>query len=129
MSPKIRQTAYVLGTIATSVVTLLALWRGIDTQTASALTNALTGLLGLLGIGASATAGVVLSKQRKEGVLDELQSPVDQAISAINATVAQVQSASADLDRVKVAVSDVFGSLPIVGPLAQQVIRQVDIRQ
>ena len=127
LSPKIRQTAYILGTVATSVVTLLALWRGIDTHTATALGNAITGLLGLLGVGASATAGVVLSRQRKEGVL-EAQSPVDQAITAINATVAQVQSASADLDRVKVAVSDVFGSLPVVGPLAQQVIKSVDMR-
>jgi uncharacterized membrane protein len=125
--PKIRQTAYLLGTIATSAVTMLALWRGIDTNTATALGNAITGLLGLLGVGASATAGVVLSRQRKEGVLDA-QSPVDQAISAINATVAQVQSASADLDRVKTAVSDVFGSLPVVGPLAQQVIKSVDMR-
>lgn len=125
--PKIRQTAYLLGSIATSAVTMLALWRGIDTQTATALGNAITGLLGLLGVGASATAGVVLSRQRKEGVLDA-QSPVDQAISAINATVAQVQSASADLDRVKTAVSDVFGNLPVVGPLAQQVIRSVDPR-
>jgi hypothetical protein len=126
MSPKIRQTAYILGTVATSVVTLLALWRGIDTNTATALGNAITGLLGLLGVGASATAGVVLSRQRKEGVVDA--SPVDQAISAINATVAQVQSASADLDRVKNAVSDVFGNLPVVGPLAQQVIKSVEIR-
>lgn len=125
--PKIRQSAYLVGTIATSAVTLLALWRGIDTATATALGNAITGLLGLLGVGASATAGVVLSRQRKEGVLDA-QSSVDQAISAINATVAQVQSASADLDRVKNAVSDVFGSLPIVGPLAQQVMRSVDPR-
>lgn len=126
MSPKIRQTAYTLGTIATSVVTLLALWRGIDTHTATALGNAITAVLGLLGVGATATAGVVLSKQRKEGTL-ESQSPVDQAISAIQATVDQVTSASADLDRVKTAVSDVFGSLPVVGPLAQQVIRSAKL--
>lgn len=127
MSPKIRQTAYILGTVATSVVTLLALWRGIDTNTATALGNTITGLLGLLGVGASATAGVVLSRQRKDGTLEH-SSPVDQAISAIQATVDQVNSASADLDRVKNAVSDVFGSLPVVGPLAQQVITSVDMR-
>jgi hypothetical protein len=127
MSPKIRQTAYILGTVATSVVTLLALWRGIDTNTATALGNTITGLLGLLGVGASATAGVVLSRQRKDGTLEH-QSPVDQAITAIQATVDQVNSASADLDRVKNAVSDVFGSLPVVGPLAQQVIKSVDMR-
>ena len=126
MSPRIRQTAYTLGTIATSVVTLLALWRGIDTHTATALGNTITGLLGLLGVGATATAGVVLSKQRKEGTL-ETQSPVDQAISAIQATVDQVNSATSDLDRVKNAVSDVVGSLPVVGPLAQQVIRSVNL--
>ena len=126
MSPRIRQTAYTLGTIATSVVTLLALWRGIDTHTATALGNTITGLLGLLGVGATAPAGVVLSKQRKEGTL-ETQSPVDQAISAIQATVDQVNSATSDLDRVKNAVSDVVGSLPVVGPLAQQVIRSVNL--
>lgn len=126
MTPKIRQSAYLLGTVATSVVTLLALWRGIDSHTASALTNALTALLGLLGVGASATAGVVLSKQRKDGTLESL-SPVDQAISAIQATVDQVNSATSDLDRVKNAVSDVFGTLPVVGPLAQQVIRSVKL--
>ena len=127
MSPKIRQTAYLLGTVATSLVTMLALWRGIDTNTATALGNAITGLLGLLGVGASATAGVVLSRQRKEGVLDAV-SPVDQAISAIQATVDQVNSATSDLDRVKSAVNDVLGSLPVVGPLAQQVIKSVGMR-
>lgn len=126
MTPKIRQSAYLLGSVATSLVTLLALWRGIDTHTATAMTTALTGLLGLLGVGASATAGVVLSKQRKDGTLETL-SPVDQAISAIQATVDQVNSATSDLDRVKNAVSDVFGTLPVVGPLAQQVIRSVKL--
>ena len=126
MTPRIRQTAYVLGTMATGVVTLLALWRGIDTHTATALGNTITALLGLLGIGATATAGVVVSKQRKDGTLETL-SPVDQAISAIQATVDQVNSATSDLDRVKIAVSDVFGTLPVVGPLAQQVIRSVKL--
>ena len=126
MTPRIRQTAYVLGTMATGVVTLLALWRGIDTHTATALGNTITALLGLLGIGATATAGVVVSKQRKDGTL-ATQSPVDQAISAIQATVDQVNSATSDLDRVKNAVSDVFGTLPVVGPLAQQVIRSVKL--
>ena len=88
----------------------------------------LAGIGGLLGATGPALAGRKLQEQRKDGTLEH-PSPVDQAISAIQATVDQVQSASADLDRVKDAVSNVFGSLPIVGPLAQQVIRQVDIRQ
>jgi len=46
MTPKIRQTLYLLGTMATSVVTLLAVWRGIDSSTATALGNTITALLG-----------------------------------------------------------------------------------
>ena len=126
MTPRIRQTLYQLGLIATSGVTIAAIWHGIDGGTATALGNAITAVLGMLGVGATATAGAAVTKQRKDGTLDHL-SPVEQAINGIQATVDQVNAASADLDRVKTAVSDVLGTVPVVGPLAQQVIASVKL--
>lgn len=126
-NPRIRQTAYGLGTIATTVVTILALWHGIDGGTATALGNAITAILGLLGVGATATAGVVVSKQRKEGTLDFSGSPEQQAVDAINAVSAQAQAATAALDKVKAAASDVLPTIPVFGPLAKQVIDSVKL--
>ncbi|HPX38684.1 MAG TPA: hypothetical protein PLH92_19110 [Mycobacterium sp.] len=126
-NPRIRQTAYGLGTIATTVVTILALWHGIDGGTATALGNAITAILGLLGVGATATAGVVVSKQRKEGALDFSGSPEQQAVDAINAVSAQAQAATAALDKVKAAASDVLSTIPVFGPLAKQVIDSVKL--
>ena len=126
-NPRIRQTAYGLGTIATTVVTILALWHGIDGGTATALGNAITAILGLLGVGATATAGVVVSKQRKEGTLDFSGSPEQQAVDAINAVSAQAQAATAALDKIKAAASDVLPTIPVFGPLAKQVIDSVKL--
>lgn len=127
MSPKIRQTAYGLGTIATTLVTILALWHGIDGTTATALGNAITALLGLLGIGATATASVVVNKQRKEGTLDFTGTPAQQAVDAIVAVNNQAQAAVSDLDKVKAAMSGLAGAIPVFGPLAQQVIASVKV--
>lgn len=127
MTPKIRQTLYLLGTMATSVVTLLAVWRGIDSSTATALGNTITAVLGLLGVGATATAGAVVAKQRAEGTLDFTGTAAQQAVEAIGAVTAQAQAAVSDLDKVKAAAADLAGSLPVVGPLAQQVIDSVTL--
>ena len=127
MSPKIRQTAYGLGTIATTLVTILALWHGIDGGTATALGNAITALLGLRGVGATATASVVVNKQRKEGTLDFTGTPAQQAVDAIVAVNNQAQAAVSDLDKVKAAMSGLAGAIPVFGPLAQQVIASVKV--
>lgn len=127
MSPKIRQTAYGLGTIATTVVTLLALWHGIDGTTATAVGNAITALLGLLGIGATATAGVVVAKQRREGTLDFTGTPAEQAVDAIAAVAAQAESTATDREKIMAAAGALAGSIPVVGPLARQVIDSVKL--
>ena len=127
MTPKIRQTLYLLGTMATSTVTLLAVWRGIDSNTATALGNTITALLGLLGVGATATAGAVVAQQRSEGTLDFTGTAAQQAVEAIGAVTAQAQAAVSDLDKVKAAAADLAGSLPVVGPLARQVIDSVTL--
>lgn len=126
MGPKARQTTYAIGTIATSVITLAALWRGISGETAGTLTTMVNALLGLLGATATATATVAVTRQQKNGAFDEV-SPVEQVIRGVEATVQQVNTATTDFERMKDAVSGVFKDIPVVGPLAQQVIDSVKL--
>ncbi len=127
LPPKIAQTIYQIGLIASSAVTVAAIWHGIDGGTATSLGNAITALLGLLGVGATATANVRVGAQRKDGTLDFTGPAAQQAVDAINAVTAQAQAAASDLDKVKAAAADLAGSLPVVGPLAQQVIDSVTL--
>lgn len=124
MTPKIRQTLYLAGTVATSLVTLLAVWRGIDSHTATALGNTITAVLGLLGVGATATAGAVVAKQCTDGTLDFTGPAAQQAVDAIAVVNAQAVTATADRERVLGALGDIAAAtVPVVGSLAQQVIR------
>jgi len=127
LPPKIAQTIYQIGLIASSAVTVAAIWHGIDGGTATSLGNAITALLGLLGVGATATANVRVGAQRKDGTLDFTGTAAQQAVEAIGAVTAQAQAAASDLDRVKAAAADLAGGLPVVGPLAQQVIDSVTL--
>ena len=127
LPPKIAQTIYQIGLIASSAVTVAAIWHGIDGGTATSLGNAITALLGLLGVGATATANVRVGAQRKDGTLDFTGTAAQQAVEAIGAVTAQAQAAASDLDRVKAAAADLAGSLPVVGPLARQVIDSVTL--
>lgn len=127
LPPKIAQTIYQVGLIASSAVTVAAIWHGIDGGTATSLGNAITALLGLLGVGATATANVRVGAQRKDGTLDFTGTAAQQAVEAIGAVTAQAQAAVSDLDKVKAAAADLAGSVPVVGPLAQQVIDSVTL--
>lgn len=121
MSPKARQSTYLIGTIATSVVTLLALWTGVSGEVTSSIVTLITAVCGLLGAGATVTATAAVTRQQKQGAFDEV-SPVEQVINGIQATVDQINNATNDFERVKDAVSGVLRDVPVVGPLAQQVI-------
>lgn len=121
MSPKARQSTYLIGTIATSVVTLLALWTGMSGEVTSSIVTLITAVCGLLGAGATVTATAAVTRQQKQGAFDHV-SPVDQVINGIQATVEQVKNATNDFERVKTAASGVLRDVPVVGPLAQQVI-------
>ena len=125
MTPKIRQTLYLAGTVATSLVTLAAVWHGIDGGTATALGNTITAVLGLLGVGATGVAGAVVTKQRADGTLDFTGPAAKQAVDAIAVVNAQAVTATADRERVLGALGDIAAvTVPVVvGSLAQQVIR------
>lgn len=121
MTPKIRQSLYAIGTVASGVLALLSVWRFIDPSTASTINASLAGLLSLLGAGAAGTAAVITGKQINNGTFDQ-PSPADQVIDGINAVLAQAESAKSDVERVKDAVSSVIKDVPVLGPLAQQAL-------
>lgn len=127
LSPRTAQTIYNFGLIATSMVTIASLWKAIDGGTATALSTAITAVLGLLGVGATATGSIRVAAQRKDGTLDFTGTPAQQAVDAITAVNAQAQTAVSDLDKVKAAMSGLAGAIPVFGPLAQQVIASVKV--
>lgn len=127
MGPRSRQTVYYLGTIVSSALGIALLFHGVSSGAADSINQIVAGLVALLGGAApAATAARAITKQRQDGAFDSA-SPADQAIDGINQAVAQVQNAASDLNRIKDAASDVLGQLPVIGPLAQQVIDSVKI--
>lgn len=125
MSPKIRQSIYGIGVLATGLLSLLSVWKVIDPTTASTINASVSGLLSLLGAGAAGTAAVVLGKQRKEGTLDFQGSAADQAVAAIQATVAAATESASELQKVKDAVGGVIRDIPVLGPIGAQIFNDI----
>jgi len=128
MSPRIRQSVYFLGTIVSGILGIALLFHGVSADAAGNINSMSAGLVALLGGSApAALAAHNVSKQRADGTLDFTGTPAEQAIAAIQATAQAAAAATNNLDKVKNAVSDVFGTIPVVGPLAQQVINAVKL--
>ncbi|QBP31397.1 holin [Mycobacterium phage Miramae] len=129
MSPKVRESLYYVGTIIPALLGLGMIWGGIDAGAADSIGDIITGALALLGATAPATAAVKVNKQRKDGTLEPL-APVEQVVNGVQAVIAAQQSAQAELDRVKDAVTGAIGIIPGVlpqlGPLAQQAVDAVN---
>jgi len=121
MSPRIRQSVYYIGTILTSVIGVALLWGGISAGVANSATQLLGGVIALLGGAAPALAAKTVTKQINDGHFDST-SPVDQVISGLNAVIAAKDSAAADVNKVRDAVSSVIRDVPVLGPLAQQAL-------
>lgn len=121
MNSKIRQSIYIGGTIVTGILSLAMIWGGLDSDTATSLTQAIAGVVTLLGgTAVTATAATMTGKQRRDGTLDT--TPVDQVLGGLSAIADAKAQAAADYDRVTQAATDVLGQVPVIGPLAQQVI-------
>ncbi len=121
MTPKIRQSVYLLGTVLSSLIGVIMLWGGIDSGAAEHINEIITGLVALLGAGAPAIAASTVNKQRKDGTLDSV-TPADAVISGVQAVIDAKTQAEAEIDRVKNAVSDITGASG-VGSLVEQVIK------
>lgn len=124
-NPKARLTVYQIGKIASSVIALLAIWKVVDGGTANLILNALEGVLGLMGVVVSGVAATAVSRQIDDHTLDFSGSHAEQAVDAINAVAAQPQVPASDRERILAAAGQLAGSVPVIGPLAQQVINSV----
>ena len=124
-NPKARLTVYQIGKIASSVIALLAVWKVVDGGTANLILNAVEGVLGLMGIVVSGVAATAVSNQMNDYTLDFSGPPVQQAVDAINAVAAESQTPASDRERILAAAGTLAGAIPVVGPLAQQVIDSV----
>lgn len=124
MGPKARQTLYLGGTIVTGIIGIALLWGGIDSTTANSVNQIVGGLGVLLGGTSSAVAAAKTGQQRKDGTFDQL-SPADAIINALPAVLDAKAQAEADIQRVTEAARDALGQVPVVGPLAEQVIASV----
>lgn len=121
-NPKSRKIVYIVGVIASSILTILSALNLLDPAAAGSLSGALTTILGMLGVGATATATAAVTRQQKNGTFDPV-NPVDQVVNGIQAAIQQAQSAADDLERVKAATAEAMkAGVDIVGPLADQII-------
>lgn len=128
MTPRVRQTIYRLGTVASGVLGIALIWGGISQGTADHINTVLAGLVALLSGGAPAVAARTVKEQAKSGAFDSV--PVaEQAITAIQATIEQAITAQADVQRVAEAVSSAVAGSPVgpvvaaAGGVVEQVIR------
>lgn len=126
-APKIRQTIYAIGTIATALLGILSLWKVVDPATASVVNAGLAGILSLLGAGAAGTAVVAVNKQRHDGTFDTPPeaSPADMVVGGIQAVLEAKKNAERELNRVQDAISGAIEDIPVLGPLATQVLDQL----
>lgn len=117
MTPQVRQWIYTAAAIATAIIPILVAYKVIDSSAAGAWVN-FVGVLGALGSGGAATAAVMTAKQRHDGTLNFTGTAAEQAVAAIQATVAQASTAADELVRVKDAVSQVLNTTPELAPSA-----------
>lgn len=124
MGPKLRQTVYYLGTIVSGALGIALLFHGVSADAAGNINSMVAGLIALLGGSApAAVAAHTITKQRADGAFNN--SPVDQVTNGIQAVIQASTAAASDVERVKAVVSDALGQVPVLGPLAQQIINTV----
>lgn len=120
---KVRQYFYLVSGAIAGIIPILVALGGLSSDKAQSITELITMIGSLLGGGAAATAGVILSKQRKGGVLDS--SPVDLVIDNIPVVVKKASDAAADLDRLRSATADALGNLPLYGDEAARIVNSL----
>ena len=120
MSPKLRETLYYLGTLVPGALGIALIWGGIDAGAANSIGDILAGALNLIGAVAPATAAVKVNQQRKDGTLTA--SPVEQVAKGVEQVLAAKQTAEAEVEKVKRALETAINGVPVLGPLANQLI-------
>ena len=123
MSPKARQSLYLIGTAVPAVLGLLVMWSGVSQEGADNMAQVLTGLLTLAGASAPATAAAVVRKQNKQGAFET--SPMENVVTGVTQVVEAQQKADQEVERVKNLLSEAVSSVPMLGPMATTVIDDI----
>lgn len=123
MSPKARETLYLIGTMIPAIVGILVMWTGVSQEGADNLAQVVTGLITLVGAGAPATAAAVVRKQNKQGTFQT--SPMENVITGVGQVVEAQKKADQEVERVKDLLSDAVASVPMLGPAASNAIREL----
>jgi len=110
---------YSVGTIAKAFMAFVTAFGG---AAATSVPHDALGWVGCVGAGLVAFAAVFATPNKSDQ-----PAPADAAITAIQATVAQAQSAVSEVERIKNAASDALNTVPVVGPLASAVINSVKL--
>lgn len=128
MSPKVRQLLYTFGVVVFAALTVLSTFKVIDPDTATSVSAALTSFLGLFGVTVAGTAAYNTTKQIKDGSFDPTPevSPADSVVSGVQAVLEAKQNAERELQRVQEAITGVIDDIPVLGPLATQVLDQLN---
>jgi len=126
-APKVRQTIYAVGTMATALLGVLSLWQIIDPNTASVVNAGLAGVLSLLGAGAAGTAVVAVNKQRHDGTFDPAPEvdPAQVVVNGVKAALEAKDTADRELARIQEAITGAIENVPVLGPLASEVLERV----
>jgi hypothetical protein len=122
---KLRVYFYLFSGLVASVVPILLATGVLSAERGNNLIAVVGSIGSLIGAGAAGTAGTILSKQRKDPSIAIGTSAADAVISNIPVVVAQVQKAQSDLDKVRDAVSSAVNQVPVLGPLASQVLNSL----
>ena len=107
---KVRQWWYLIAGAIAALIPILVQLGVIGSETAKSSGFVLESLGSLIGGGAALTAGAVLSKQRKNGTVD--QSPIDLVINNIPVVYEQALRAEANVKKMQSVANDVLGGLP-----------------
>ena len=123
MSVKFRETLYLIGAIVPALLGLIVLYGGITQGAADNFAQVVTGLITMMGATAPATAAVMTRKQVKEGVLDA--SPMETVITGVTQVVEAQKKADDEIERVKAILQEAVGGMPVLGPIASDIVDDI----
>ena len=117
LTPGVRQAIYTLTALASALIPILVTLHVINGGLGTSLLN-LVAVLGGLGAAGATTAAVYTSKQRQDGTFAFNGSSAEQAVAAIQATVAQANSVAVDLNTIVHAldVHPAVAPIPVAPP-------------
>lgn len=107
---KVRQWWYLIAGAIAALIPILVQIGVIGTDQARSGGVLLETLSSLIGGAGALTAGTILSKQRKNGTVD--QSPIDLVINNIPVVYEQALRAEANVKKMQSVANDVLGGLP-----------------